>query len=119
MGLMENIRFKRIPFVRNFHLVYDVVCLVDLCVFFWKNAFSIEHSFMPKTDLLAVTAARLANVPLRIHTFTGQVWATRKGPARCFLKKGDRFFRTGKCEHRSENSFVLLKMMRCLFFYAD
>ena len=32
----------------------------------------------------------LARVPVRIHTFTGQVWATRKGAMRLLLKTCDR-----------------------------
>jgi glycosyltransferase involved in cell wall biosynthesis len=35
-------------------------------------------------------AARLARVPVRIHTFTGQVWATRSGWSRTILKAMDR-----------------------------
>lgn len=100
MGLPGNVRFKSIPFVRKPHLGYDTVCLAALCIFFCQNGFCIVHSFMPKTGLLAMTAARMANVPLRIHTFTGQVWATRKGPARWLLKTVDRFF-------ASQASFVL------------
>jgi glycosyltransferase involved in cell wall biosynthesis len=38
---------------------------------------------------------------VRVHTFTGQVWATRKGVGRWLLKKIDRFF-------ASQASFVLV-----------
>ena len=34
-------------------------------------------------------AGALAGVPVRVHTFTGQVWATRKGVARSILKRMD------------------------------
>jgi glycosyltransferase involved in cell wall biosynthesis len=39
-------------------------------------------------------AGALAGTPVRIHTFTGQVWASRKGPVRRLLKAADR--RTAK-----------------------
>jgi hypothetical protein len=47
--------------------------------YFRKNRFDVVHSFTPKAGLLAMTAAALAGVPVRIHTFTGQVWASRSG----------------------------------------
>jgi glycosyltransferase involved in cell wall biosynthesis len=37
-----------------------------------------------------MTAAWIARVPIRVHTFTGQVWATRKGLARALLRSIDR-----------------------------
>ncbi|HSC29022.1 MAG TPA: sugar transferase, partial [Vicinamibacterales bacterium] len=43
-----------------------------------------------KAGLLAMTAAWLTRVPVRVHTFTGQVWATRRGPSRVALKAIDR-----------------------------
>jgi glycosyltransferase involved in cell wall biosynthesis len=44
----------------------------------------------PKAGLLAMLASRIAGVPIRIHTFTGQVWATRGGLTRLILKSADR-----------------------------
>lgn len=35
-------------------------------------------------------AARLSGVPIRLHTFTGQVWLTRKGSIRILLKAMDK-----------------------------
>jgi len=35
-------------------------------------------------------AARIVRVPVRLHTFTGQVWATRKGPMHALLRAMDR-----------------------------
>ena len=37
-----------------------------------------------------MTAAFFSGVPTRVHTFTGQVWATKKGLFRIFLKSLDR-----------------------------
>jgi glycosyltransferase involved in cell wall biosynthesis len=41
--------------------------------------------------MLALLAAALAGVPVRIHIFTGQVWATRTGWKRWILKQADCF----------------------------
>jgi glycosyltransferase involved in cell wall biosynthesis len=100
LKLPEGIKFKKIAFVRNPHPVYDILCFIQLYRFLRKNHFYCVHSFIPKTGLLAMTAARLAKVPVRVHTFTGQVWATRKGFGRWLLKEIDRFF-------ASQASFIL------------
>lgn len=47
------------------------------------------HSLTPKAGLLGMCAAWLARVPVRVHTFTGQVWVTHKGPMRWLLKAAD------------------------------
>jgi hypothetical protein len=47
-------------------------------------------SMTPKGGLLAMLAAWLAGVPRRVHCFTGQVWATRRGFSRWLLKSMDR-----------------------------
>lgn len=51
----------------------------------------LVHSVTPKAGLLAMTGARLAGVPRRVHWFTGQVWATRTGSARLMLRWSDRY----------------------------
>lgn len=48
------------------------------------------HTLTPKAGLLGMCAAWLARVPVRVHTFTGQVWVTRQGPTRWLLKAADR-----------------------------
>jgi glycosyltransferase involved in cell wall biosynthesis len=45
---------------------------------------------MPKTGLLATLAGWLAGVPVRMHTFTGQVWANKRGWKRGALKRFDK-----------------------------
>lgn len=50
----------------------------------------IVHSMTPKAGLLAMVVGWLAQVPLRFHTFTGQVWATKSGVLRSFLRGFDR-----------------------------
>lgn len=48
------------------------------------------HTITPKAGLLGMAAAWLAGVPVRVHTFTGQVWVTRAGVARFILQMADR-----------------------------
>jgi glycosyltransferase involved in cell wall biosynthesis len=77
--------------------------LSDLSGFFqlWRTMrrekFVLVHSTGPKAGLIAMFAAWLARVPVRIHTFTGQVWYTSSGLPRFILKSADRltaFFAT-------------------------
>lgn len=68
----------------------DAKALARLITFFRQERFDVVHSMTPKAGLLAMMASTVAAVPFRIHTFTGQVWATRSGAAREVLKTADR-----------------------------
>jgi glycosyltransferase involved in cell wall biosynthesis len=68
----------------------DLVALFRLYIIFCKNGFYSVHSITPKAGLISMLAAFLANVPVRIHTFTGQVWASKQGIKREVLKNIDR-----------------------------
>ena len=57
----------------------DLLALVRMVILFRRERFDLIHSIMPKTGLLAMLAGWLACVPSRAHTFTGQVWATKRG----------------------------------------
>jgi glycosyltransferase involved in cell wall biosynthesis len=68
----------------------DLKALVRLFVLFRRERYAAVSSVTPKAGMLALLAAVLAGVPLRIHIFTGQVWATRSGWRRGLLKAADR-----------------------------
>lgn len=63
----------------------DLVSLFKLYRFFKKEKFDIVHSTTPKAGLLCAIAGWLARVPVRLHTFTGQTWATKTGMSRKLL----------------------------------
>jgi glycosyltransferase involved in cell wall biosynthesis len=46
---------------------------------FKKEKPQIVHSITPKAGLLSMLAAKLAGVPVRMHTFTGLIFPTKKG----------------------------------------
>jgi glycosyltransferase involved in cell wall biosynthesis len=79
------------PIERNISPLRDLWALIRLLIFFRWNHFDVVHSFTPKVGIVAMVAAYLARVPIRIHTFTGQTWATREGLARSFLRAIDKF----------------------------
>ncbi len=68
----------------------DARALLALYRLFRRERFHLVHSVSPKAGLLAMLAGRLARVPVRVHTFTGQVWVTRTGFTKWFLKLMDR-----------------------------
>lgn len=79
-----------LPIQRRIAPWRDLAALVALWRLFRRRRFDLVHSLMPKSGLLAMIAACLAGVPHRLHTFTGQVWATRTGLARWVLRGLDR-----------------------------
>jgi len=79
-----------VPIERKVSPLRDLWALIRLLIFFRQQHFDVVHSLIPKVGVLAMTAAYLARVPIRIHTFTGQTWATRKGAVRALLRAIDR-----------------------------
>jgi glycosyltransferase involved in cell wall biosynthesis len=78
------------PIERQIRPLTDVKAL--WCLF---KKFRVErpvavHTLTPKAGLLGMCAAFLARVPVRVHTFTGQVWVTRQGFMRWALKVADK-----------------------------
>jgi glycosyltransferase involved in cell wall biosynthesis len=88
--LGPSVSFEPIRLSREISIAADLRSLVDLGRLFRRRDFQIVQSITPKAGLLAMVAARLAGVPVRVHWFTGQVWATRSGWRRWFLKTLDR-----------------------------
>lgn len=79
-----------VPIPRSISPRNDVKALFALFTIFRQERFDIVHSIMPKSGLLAMTAAFAARVPTRVHTFTGQVWKNLRGLRRFVLKTMDR-----------------------------
>lgn len=88
LGLEASTHDIRIE--RRIAPVADMSALVNLVGLFRRERFALIHSLTPKAGLLTALAGRVAAVPHRVHTFTGQVWATRRGFARSSLKAADR-----------------------------
>jgi glycosyltransferase involved in cell wall biosynthesis len=80
----------------SLRLERDIAPLADLRALAWlwrhfrAEPYQLVQSITPKAGLLGMLAARLAGVPVRLHIYTGQVWATRRGPMRALLKAADR-----------------------------
>lgn len=86
----DKIKTVDIPLARPVKPAQDLKALFKLFLFFRENRFCAVHSITPKAGLLGMTAAFLARIPICMHTFTGQVWVTRRGISRWLLKNMDR-----------------------------
>ena len=79
-------RFLPVPVERKILPLADLRALVSLYRLFRRERFDLVQSVTPKAGLLAMAAAFFARVPVRVHTFTGQVWATKSGAVRAGLR---------------------------------
>ncbi|MDB9891198.1 glycosyltransferase family 4 protein [Alphaproteobacteria bacterium] len=79
-----------VPIVRSIAPWSDIQALWVLFWRFTKSRPLAVHTITPKAGLLGMIAAWLAGVPLRLHSFTGQVWVTRTGFMRWLLKAADK-----------------------------
>jgi glycosyltransferase involved in cell wall biosynthesis len=86
----SDVVFIRIAISRNIAIFKDLRSLFQLLRVFLRVDFLTVHSTTPKAGLVAMTAAFLARIPNRMHTFTGQVWQTKRGFSRLLLKMTDR-----------------------------
>ena len=68
----------------------DLKSLWRLVRVFRREKPDMVHSMTPKAGLLCMTAAWLARVPVRVHTFTGLVFPTSTGMKRRILMTTDR-----------------------------
>ncbi|MBA3887156.1 MAG: sugar transferase [Acidobacteria bacterium] len=85
-----TVAVRAVPINRTVSPFKDLRCLFALVRLMRAERFDLVQSMTPKAGLLAMIAARLARVPVRVHTFTGQVWATRTGLQRVGLRLLDR-----------------------------
>ena len=95
----DNINLKRekvihLEILRNINLYKDLKALLKLNSIIKKYKFDIVHSITPKAGLVASLSGFISKTPLRIHTFTGQIWATRSGLFRFGLKCIDKLIST-------------------------
>jgi glycosyltransferase involved in cell wall biosynthesis len=84
------VRVISVPIRRKVSPWWDLVALFRLVFLFRRHRFQMVHSISPKGGLLGIVAAWMSGVPVRVHTFQGEVWATRRGLWRAILRFLDR-----------------------------
>lgn len=75
----EGVPIVSVAMKRSIAPFQDLISLYRLYKLFKKERPTIVHSITPKAGLLSMIAAKYANVPVRIHTFTGLVFPAKSG----------------------------------------
>ena len=71
-----------IPIERKISPWRDLQALVTIWFQLRRDKPHLLQTVTPKAGLLGMLAGRMAGVPVRIHTFQGQIWATTSGVKR-------------------------------------
>lgn len=74
-----SVKFIDLKIARRPSLVSDIAALFRLIGIFKSLRPDIVHSLMPKAGLISAIASIIAGVPIRLHSFTGQVWLVFNG----------------------------------------
>lgn len=77
-----NIQWFDIQLHRKISPLDDLISFFQLLFFFKRYKPDIVHSIMPKAGLFSAIAGLLCRVPIRIHTFTGQVWVANRSKSK-------------------------------------
>jgi glycosyltransferase involved in cell wall biosynthesis len=88
--MRENVRTISVNMQRQIAPLKDVFSLFHLYRVFKKEKPIIVHSITPKAGLLNMIAAYFAGVPIRMHTFTGLIFPSKKGLMKKLLISMDR-----------------------------
>lgn len=88
--LNDRVKFISLKIERKIAVYSDILSFISLLRIFHRQKFDCVHSLMPKAALLAMTAARIVQIKVRIHIFTGQVWIAKTGFARWILILADK-----------------------------
>lgn len=104
-----NVIYCEIP--REISILRDLKALAQLFWIFITNRYDIVHSNTPKAGLVSALASFFSFRKVRLHTFTGQRWATLMPPLRTVLKIIDRviIFLNTKCyaDSRTQIDFLV------------
>jgi glycosyltransferase involved in cell wall biosynthesis len=86
----EGVTVIDVPMARKINILFDLISLFRLYRMFKKEKPTLVHSITPKAGLLTMTAAWLARVPIRMHTFTGLVFPSQQGLMKKILITADK-----------------------------
>lgn len=87
---VKNLKCLELDIARAPAPIKDLISTYKLYRLFREEQYDIVHSTTPKAGLLCAIAGYLARMPIRIHTFTGQTWATKTGLSRWLLRLMDK-----------------------------
>jgi glycosyltransferase involved in cell wall biosynthesis len=105
LEIQEGCPHVVVPLTRKISPWADLVCLVKLVRLFRKLKPDIVHTHTPKAGLLGMWAAKLAGVPVRLHTIAGLPWVESTGFMRSLLRFIEKLTVMAACQVYP-NSFV-------------
>ena len=85
IGQKEGVSTFNVEMTRKITPLKDLASLVKLYFFFKKQKPRIVHTHTPKAGIIGMLAAKLANVPIRLHTVAGLPLLEAKGFKRKIL----------------------------------
>ena len=85
-AIAENVKFHHLEMTRKITPLKDLIALIKLFIYLKNEKPEMVHSHTPKAGMLAMIAAKLAGVPLRLHTVGGMPLMESKGVKRKILK---------------------------------
>ena len=99
-----------LPLTRTITPLQDLRCIIQLCLYLRKEKPLIVHSQTPKAGLIAMMAAFLARVPIRMHDVVGLPLMEKTGAKYYLLYWVEKLVYA--CAHKIyPNSFGLQKYM--------
>lgn len=114
LGAREGVQTIGVEMERHVSPIKDLVSLVKLVRVLKKVRPDMMHSMTPKAGLLCMMAAKMAGVPVRLHTFTGLVWPTATGLSRKILMMTDRITCACATHIVPEGEGVKNDLQRCI-----
>ena len=114
LGEREGVRIVGVAMERHVSPLKDLVSLVKLTRVFRNERPDMVHSMTPKAGLLCMMAAKMACVPIRLHTFTGLVWPTATGLSRHILMLTDKMTCACATHIIPEGEGVKQDLQRCI-----
>ncbi len=67
----QKVAFKAIEMSRQITPIKDVISLIKMIIFLLKEKPLIVHTHTPKAGIIGMLAAKIAGVPIRLHTVAG------------------------------------------------
>lgn len=114
LGEREGVRTVGVAMERRVSPLKDLLSLIKLVSVLKKEKPDMVHSMTPKAGLLCMMAAKMVNVPVRVHTFTGLVWPTATGLMRRILMLTDKITCACATHIIPEGEGVKQDLRRCI-----
>lgn len=114
LGKREGVRTIGVAMERRVSPLKDLVSFFKMVSVMKKEHPDMVHSMTPKAGLICMTAAKIANVPVRVHTFTGLVWPTSTGLMRWILMMTDKITCACATHVVPEGEGVKQDLQRCI-----